>query len=45
MNSIFQELLYKEVLTDYMDDFVISAKTKKINRRNNYTILKDGREI
>jgi len=27
MNSIFQKLLYKEVLTNYMDDFVILAKT------------------
>jgi len=29
MNSIFQELLHKEVLVNYMDDFVISAKMKK----------------
>jgi len=29
MNSIFQELLYKGVLANYMDDFVIPAKTKK----------------
>ena len=29
MNSIFQELLYKEVLANYMDNFVISTKTKK----------------
>ena len=27
MNSIFQELLYKEVLANYVDDFVIPAKT------------------
>jgi len=27
MNSIFQELLYKGVLANYMDDFVILAKT------------------
>ena len=27
MNSIFQELLYKEVLVNYMDNFVIPAKT------------------
>jgi len=26
MNSIFQELLYEEVLASYMDDFVILAK-------------------
>jgi len=29
MNSIFQELLYKGVLANYMDDFVIPVKTKK----------------
>jgi len=28
MNKIFQELLHKGVLANYMDDFVISAKTK-----------------
>jgi len=27
MNSIFQELLYEEVLANYMDDFIIPAKT------------------
>ena len=27
MNSIFQELLHKGVLANYMDDFVIPAKT------------------
>jgi len=29
MNSIFKELLHKGVLTNYMDDFVISAKMKE----------------
>ena len=29
MNSIFQELLYEGVLANYMDDFIISAKTMK----------------
>ena len=29
INNIFQELLYEEVLANYMDNFVISAKTKK----------------
>ena len=29
MNSIFQELLYKQVLANYIDDFVIPAKTMK----------------
>jgi len=28
MNSIFQELLYERILVNYMDDFVIPAKTK-----------------
>ena len=27
MNSIFQELLHEEILANYMDDFVIPAKT------------------
>jgi len=27
MNSIFQELLYKRILANYMDNFVILAKT------------------
>ena len=27
MNSIFQELLYERVLVNYIDDFVIPAKT------------------
>jgi len=27
MNSIFQELLYKGILANYMDDFVLPAKT------------------
>jgi len=27
MNSIFQELLHEEVLANYIDDFVILAKT------------------
>ena len=29
MNSIFREFLYKEVLENYIDDFVIPTKTKK----------------
>ena len=29
MNSIFRKLLHKEVLANYMDDFVIPVKTKK----------------
>ena len=29
INSIFRELLYKGVLANYMNDFVILAKTRK----------------
>ena len=29
MNNIFRELLHKGVLANYMDDFVIPAKTMK----------------
>ena len=29
MNSIFQKLLHEGVLANYMDDFIILAKTKK----------------
>ena len=29
MNSIFRELLHKEILADYMDNFIILAKIKK----------------
>jgi len=34
MNSIFRELLHEGVLANYMDDFVIPAKTmKKLEER------------
>ena len=29
MNSIFQEILHEEVLANYMDNFIISTKTRK----------------
>jgi len=29
MNSIFRELLHKGVLANYMNDFIIPAKTKE----------------
>ena len=29
INSMFQELLYEEILANYMDDFIILAKTKE----------------
>jgi len=40
INSIFQELLYKEVLTNYMDDFVILMKTKKELKEKTIQFLK-----
>jgi len=33
INSIFRELLYKKVLAKYMDDLVISTKTRKELKR------------
>ena len=36
MNSILQELLHKEVLAKYINNFVILAKTKKIEERTIY---------
>ena len=36
MNSILQELLHKEVLEKYINNFVILAKTKKIEERTIY---------
>jgi len=29
MNSIFRELLYKGILANYMNDFIIPVKTKE----------------
>jgi len=29
MTSIFQELLYKESLANYMNDFIVPGKTRK----------------
>ena len=29
MNSIFQELLYEELLANYIDNFIIPTKTRK----------------
>ena len=29
INNIFQELLYEEILTNYMNSFIILAKIKK----------------
>jgi len=43
MNSIFQELLHEGVLANYIDDFVILAKTiEKLKERT--LIFKDCRE-
>jgi len=43
MNSIFWKLLHEEVLANYMNDFMILAKTKKTRRKDNL-ILKDSRK-
>ena len=40
MNSIFWELLHKGVLENYMDDFVILAKTIKELEKQNICFLK-----
>jgi len=40
MNSIFQELLHEEVLANYMDDFVIPAKTMKELEKQTVRFLK-----
>jgi len=29
MNSVFRELLHKGILANYMDDFIIPARTKE----------------
>ena len=40
MNSIFRKFLYKEVLANYIDNFVILAKTKeKLEERTIYISL------
>jgi len=36
----FKELLYEEVLANYIDDFVISAKTKKELEKQTICFLK-----
>ena len=40
MNSIFRELLHKGVLANYMDDFVIPAKTMKELEKRTIRFLK-----
>ena len=40
MNSIFWELLYKKVLANYIDNFVISTKTKKEIEKQTIWFLK-----
>jgi len=40
MNSIFQELLYEGVLANYMDNFMILAKTKKKLKKRMIWFLK-----
>ena len=36
INSIFQELLNEGVLVNYMDNFVITAKTRKNQKKEQY---------
>jgi len=40
MNSIFWKLLHEEVLANYMDDFVIPAKTMKELKERTIWFLK-----
>ena len=40
MNSIFQELLHEEVLANYMDNFVIPAKTMEELEKQTIRFLK-----
>ena len=40
INSIFQELLHKGVLENYIDDFVISTKMKKKLKEETIYFLK-----
>jgi len=40
MNSIFRELLHKGVLANYMDNFIILAKTKKELEKKTILFLK-----
>ena len=40
MNGIFWELLHKEMLANYMDNFVIPAKTKKELEKKTIWLLK-----
>ena len=40
MNSIFQELLHEGVLANYMDDFMIPAKTMKELEKRTVQFLK-----
>ena len=44
INSIFQELLYKGVLANYMDNFIIPTKTKKKTRKTYNSIFEGSKE-
>ena len=44
MNSIFWEILHKEVLANYINDFVIPAKSKKELKRKDKTVLEDSKK-
>ena len=40
INSIFQKLLHKGILVNYMDNFIIPAKTKKELEKRTVQFLK-----
>jgi len=40
MNSIFRELLHEDILANYMDDFVILARTKEEQEEQTIRFLK-----
>jgi len=45
MKSIFQELLHKGVLANYMNDFVILTKTKKELEERTIKFLKVAKKL
>jgi len=44
MNSIFQELLHKGILTNYMDDFMIPVKNMKKLKKEQSDLLKSQKD-
>ena len=43
INSIFRKHLYEGILANYIDNFVILTKTKKVEKKN-HIIFKGNRE-